>query len=174
MFLTNTSVKSRSSSFQIIQKMVPNLKRYPHSSNPKSWQNQNKFIKRKESLLQYYMAPKGGIRDETVLEKLYSNIMVGIDNSKNWSEATGFKISKKVFHGSTFQVRTFLSHFLWVNDVNKSCDCRQSALVSSCQKDIASFLKRWGMTIHLWVSWLNVMEIIYRHMNLTHYTTIKV
>ena len=92
--------------------MVPNLKKYPHRSNPRSWQNQIKFIKRKESLLQYYMAPKGGISDETDLEKLYSNIMVGIDNRKNWSEATGFEISKKVFGGSTFQVRTYVSHIL--------------------------------------------------------------
>ena len=68
------------------------------------WHNEPKFIKRKESLLQYFMVPSGGLRDGAVIGDLLGKIMVGIDNSGDWRAAAGFEVSKKEFSGNIFQV----------------------------------------------------------------------
>ena len=78
--------------------------RYPSWSNPKLWHNEEGFIKRKESLLQYFMTPSGGISN-TVMADLLGKIMVGIDNSDAWKAAIGFDITKREFSGNIFQVR---------------------------------------------------------------------
>ena len=80
------------------------MRRFPSWSNPRLWHKEIKFIKRKESLLQYFMNPRGGIMDGAVMSDLLGKIMVGIDNSEDWKAATGFEISKKEFSGNIFQV----------------------------------------------------------------------
>lgn len=87
---------------------VDNLGRYPSWSNPRMWHKEPDFVKRKESLLQYLMAPSGGIRDWAVMRDLLSKIMVGIDNSDDWTAAAGFEISKKEFSGNIFQVGAYV------------------------------------------------------------------
>ena len=82
--------------------LVRYLMRYPSWSNPRLWQKEDGFIKRKESLLQYFMA-LGGISKD-VIEDLIGKIMVGIDNTEAWKSAIGFDISKRDFSGNIMQV----------------------------------------------------------------------
>ena len=89
---------------------VHNLRRYPSWSNQRMWHKELKFIKRKESLLQYFMTPSGGLRDGAVIGDLLGKIMVGIDNSEDWRAAAGFEISKKEFSGNVFQVGAQTAH----------------------------------------------------------------
>ena len=89
--------------------MVERLGKYPHQSNPRKWEREEKFIKQKESLLPYYMAPKTKSFD---FEHLFSTMMAGIDNSKDWLAAAGVEISREDFFLSDFnirQVRTFFA-----------------------------------------------------------------
>ena len=83
--------------------MVQNLMRFPSWSNPKLWHKEDGFIKRKESLLPYFMSPSGGISNDG-MEDLLGKIMVGIDNSEAWKAVLGFDISKREFGGNIFQV----------------------------------------------------------------------
>ena len=77
--------------------------RYPSWSNPRLWHKEAGFIKRKESLLKYFMAPGGGMSKD-VIEDLLGKIMVGIDNIEAWKSAIGFDISKREFSGNIMQV----------------------------------------------------------------------
>ena len=75
---------------------------YPDHSNHRTWENSIFMIEDKASVLPYYIGNK---INDTVIARLFENIMAGNNNDEEWEELLGVNIIRRTRTYYIFQVK---------------------------------------------------------------------